>query len=103
MSTVDAMKTLKEIKTQLETLKPLLSERYGVETIGVFGSYTRGEQNKKSDIDVLVSRKDNMGFREYMDLREALGDMFGRKIDLVTDASVHRLLRDRIFGEARPI
>jgi predicted nucleotidyltransferase len=41
------MKTLQEITTALETLKPLLSERYGVETIGVFGSYTREEQTKK--------------------------------------------------------
>lgn len=42
------MKTLKEITATLETLKPTLSERFGVETIGVFGSYTRGEQTKKA-------------------------------------------------------
>jgi uncharacterized protein len=49
------MKTLEEITSTLETLKPTLRERFGVETIGVFGSYTRGEQTKKSDTDILVS------------------------------------------------
>ncbi len=42
------MKTLKEIKTQLAALKPELKEKFKVETIGVFGSYSRGEQTKKA-------------------------------------------------------
>jgi predicted nucleotidyltransferase len=42
------MKTLQEIKAELETLKPTLRERFGVETIGVFGSYTRENKPKKA-------------------------------------------------------
>ena len=49
------MKSLDEIKLQLETLKPVLKAKYQVETIGVFGSYCRGDQKKKSDIDLLVT------------------------------------------------
>jgi hypothetical protein len=49
------MKTLEEIKAQLEKLKPILKERYQVETIGVFGSYSRGEQKKGGDVDILVT------------------------------------------------
>jgi len=41
------MKTIKEIKKQLETLKPALKEKYQVETLGIFGSYTRGEQKRR--------------------------------------------------------
>ena len=48
------MKTLEEIKAKLEMLKPAIKEKFGVETIGIFGSYSRGEQTKKSDVDVLV-------------------------------------------------
>ena len=47
----------KDIKSKLERLKPVLKERYQVETIGFFGSYARGEQNQKSDIDILVELK----------------------------------------------
>ncbi len=46
------MKTIKEITSTLETLKPTLKERFKVKTIGVFGSYVHGEQTSKSDVDV---------------------------------------------------
>ncbi len=41
------MKKIEDVKTKLERLKPVLKERYQVETIGFFGSYARGEQKKK--------------------------------------------------------
>jgi predicted nucleotidyltransferase len=41
------MKKIEEVKQKLESLKPILKERYQVETIGVFGSFARGEQTKK--------------------------------------------------------
>ncbi len=49
-----AMKTLEELKSCLEKLKPKLEQKFEVKTIGIFGSYTRGEQTKKSDVDILV-------------------------------------------------
>jgi predicted nucleotidyltransferase len=48
------MKTLEEIKKILKQHKRELKEKYGVKEIGIFGSYVRGEQKKKSDIDILV-------------------------------------------------
>jgi predicted nucleotidyltransferase len=48
------MKTLEEIKTQLQMLKPILREQFGVVTIGVFGSFSRREQTGKSDLDVFL-------------------------------------------------
>jgi len=48
------MKTLEEIKKILRQHKTELKEKYGVKEIGIFGSYVRGEQKKKSDIDILV-------------------------------------------------
>jgi hypothetical protein len=41
-------KTLQEIISIIQTLKPTLNKKYGVETIGVFGSYVRGEQTQKA-------------------------------------------------------
>lgn len=48
------MKTFDEIKAELKLLKPILKEKFQVETIGIFGSYSRGEQKTKSDLDILV-------------------------------------------------
>lgn len=95
------MKTLKEIKGKLETLKPLLSERYAVETIGVFGSYTRGEQTKKSDIDILVTfaSEAQVGFFKFLELEEFLAKKLGVKVDLVTKDALKPFIKDRILRE----
>jgi predicted nucleotidyltransferase len=49
------MKKLEQIKIQLELLKPILKEKFQIETIGIFGSYSQGQEKKKSDIDILVT------------------------------------------------
>ncbi len=48
------MKSLEEIKEILKKQKPAIRERYSVSKIGIFGSYVRGEQKRKSDVDILV-------------------------------------------------
>ncbi len=42
------MRTLEEVKTELERLKPTLKKRFKVETIDIFGSYARNEANEKA-------------------------------------------------------
>ncbi len=95
------MKTLKEITATLETLKPLLSERFGVETIGVFGSYTRGEQTRKSDVDVIVTFSEDaqVGFFKFLELEELLTKKLGVKVDLVTKNALKPFIKDRILRE----
>jgi len=46
---------LEELKGELEALKPTLKKQFKVETIDIFGSYARGEQIKKCDLDILVT------------------------------------------------
>lgn len=48
------MKTLSEIKQTLYNQLPYLKEKYGVVELGIFGSYSRNEQNDKSDVDIAV-------------------------------------------------
>ena len=68
------MKSLEEVKSQLEILKPILKENYQVETIGVFGSFCREEQKKKSDVDILVtfSEPNNIDLIDFIELRQFL-------------------------------
>jgi predicted nucleotidyltransferase len=95
------MKSLQEIKAELETLKPTLNERFGVETIGVFGSYTRGEQTKKSDMDILVtfSKDAQVGFFKFLELEEFLTKKLGVKVDLVTKNALKPFIKDRVLRE----
>jgi uncharacterized protein len=95
------MKTLKEITAAIEKLKPCLSERYGVETIGVFGSYTRGEQTQKSDVDILVTFREDAypGFFKFLDLEEFLEKDLGLKVDLVSKGALKPYIGKHILEE----
>lgn len=73
-------KSLMNYQKNLNTWK----EKYGVKRIGLFGSYSREEQNESSDIDVIVEFNDSeLSFDNYMDLKFNLEDHFQKPIDLV--------------------
>jgi uncharacterized protein len=58
---------------------------YGVNRIGLFGSYVRNEMTPNSDIDLLVDiQKDKKTFGDFLSLNYFLEDLFGKKIELVT-------------------
>ena len=83
------MKTLKEIKIQLELLKPVLKEKFQVETIGIFGSYSQGQQKKKSDIDLLVTftKPNDIDLLDFITLKQFLSRKLKTKVDLVEKES----------------
>ena len=93
------MKTLKEITSTLETLKPTLRERFKVKTIGVFGSYVHGEQKRQSDVDVLVEFEEPVGLFEFMDLEMYLSDLLGVKVDLVSKKALKPHIGEHILQE----
>jgi predicted nucleotidyltransferase len=99
------MKTIKEIKKQLETLKPVLKEKYQVETLGIFGSYTRGEQKRKSDLDIIVefSEPNDIDLFKFIELRLFLEDELNVKIDLVEKDTIKPRLKDQILQEIIPV
>jgi len=95
------MKTLEEIKTKLEELKPILKERFQVETIGVFGSYSREEQKKKSDVDILVTfvEPNDIDLLDFIEIKQFLSRKLNTKVDLVTKNALKPRIRDKILQE----
>ncbi|MFH1322122.1 MAG: nucleotidyltransferase family protein [Bacteroidota bacterium] len=81
------MKTLTEIKKQLVNYKSILRKKYNVKEIGVFGSYSRGEQDRNSDIDILVVFDKPIGL-EFIDLAEELEIILKNKVDLVSKNAI---------------
>jgi predicted nucleotidyltransferase len=77
-----------------------IKERFGVKRIGIFGSSTRGEAKKDSDIDVLVEFEEGKKtFDNFMELAFFLEEVFGRKIDLVTAEALRPELKASILKE----
>ena len=92
-------KVLKEIKKVLAARKGELAKKYGVKEIGVFGSYVRGEQGERSDVDILVEFREPIGLFKFMELEEYLGYILGRKVDLVTKEALKPYIGKRILEE----
>jgi predicted nucleotidyltransferase len=93
------MKTFEEIKEILKKQKPFLMEKYGVKEIGVFGSYVKGEQKDKSDLDVLVEFGRSIGFFEFLELEEYLENTIGVKVELVTKRALKPKIGEYILSE----
>ncbi|MEN6395248.1 MAG: nucleotidyltransferase family protein [Methanoregula sp.] len=86
--------------TLLREHEPEIKKRFGVATIGVFGSYVRGEERPNSDVDVLVTfKKGEETFDHYMDFKFYLEYLFGRKVDLVMKGAIKKRLKPYILGE----
>lgn len=60
----------------------------GVASLSLFGSHARGEAGPQSDVDLLVRFEGHANFRSYMQLQLALEQWLGRRVDLVTEASL---------------
>lgn len=94
------MKTLEEIKRIITEHHAELSAKYKIKYLGVFGSYARGEQDNRSDLDLLVEFKDNalIGL-EFFELESYLSDILGVQVDLVTRAALKPRIGKRILSE----
>jgi uncharacterized protein len=91
------MPTADQILQVLRANRPELA-RLGVRRLGLFGSAARGEATEASDLDFLVELE-RKTFDSYMDIKELLERLFGRRIDLVVAEAVKPQLRVRILQE----
>jgi predicted nucleotidyltransferase len=87
---------LKELRRQI----PTLAERYGVETLEVFGSYVRAEQKADSDLDVLVTFREAPSLLTFIAIENYLSDELGVKVDLVMKDSLKPAIGKVILSEA---
>ncbi|MFB0546937.1 MAG: nucleotidyltransferase family protein [Anaerolineae bacterium] len=92
-----------EIIRTLRARRPELRERYGVSALWLFGSYVRGEQGKRSDLDVLVEFDRTPTLLEFVDLQYYLRDLLGVKVDLVMKKALKPAIGRRILEEAVPV
>ena len=94
------METQIDIGNKLKELKPILRQRYFVERIGYFGSYSRNEQSENSDIDIVVSFKKPLGW-EFFDLKEFLENELKLKVDLVSEKAIKKQIRLIILNSVK--
>ncbi len=93
------MKSLKSVKEIIRKNKRLLVENYKVKVLGIFGSYSRRNSHKGSDIDILVKFSETPNFFEFIRLEEFLQSLLGLRVDLVTPDALKPLIKKEILRE----
>ncbi len=93
------MKTKEEILKILKDELPYLKEKYGIKKIGIFGSYSRGEQNIESDVDLLVEFERPIGFFRFLAVEDYIKERLGVKTELVTDDALKPRMRPHVLEE----
>ena len=93
-------------KNEIESIKrkilPVLKKQK-VTKAGIFGSYARGEQTAKSDVDILVEINQNIGLIGLISLKMRIENAIKKKIDLVEYESIREELKEVILSEEIPI
>ncbi len=90
------------LHTISEKIAPIL-KTYGVVFAGLFGSYARGEQHAQSDVDILIRFGEPKSLLDHVRLEYSLSDVLQKKVDVVTEPSLHPLLKKNILQDLQPI
>lgn len=93
------MKILKEIEEILKEHKEELYKKYKVIEIGLFGSFARKEQKKRSDIDILVEFEKVPDLLTFLEIENYLRRLLKRKVDLVQKKAIRPELKKIILEE----
>jgi len=80
-----------------------LFRSFDIESLGLFGSYIRGEQDSTSDVDILVEFIENPGLIGFMTLENRLSDLLGAKVDLVMKDALKPGIGERILKEVAAV
>ncbi len=80
-----------------------LAEQHGAQNVRVFGSVACGEEGPESDVDLLIDMDTQRSLLDLVALWQDLQDVLGRRVDVVTERSLHWYIRDRVLREARPL
>jgi predicted nucleotidyltransferase len=96
-----AVKNIEEVKAILTEHKDEVSRKYLVTELGIFGSFARGEQKRRSDVDILVEfdQRNIPGLIKLIEMERYLEKLLRKKVDLVRKGGIRPELRKSILKE----
>lgn len=95
--------TPKEILTLLRQHLPDLTSRYGIQYLGVFGSYVHGLADQDSDLDILVDFKAPPTLFQFVRLQNELSELLGLPVDLVMKTTLKPKIGEHILAEVMTV
>ena len=80
-----------------------LAAKHGAANVRIFSSVVRGEARPDSDVDFLVDMAPDRSLLDRIGLIQDLEDLLGRKVDVVTETTLHWFIREAVFKQAMPL
>lgn len=90
-----------EVCRKLEAHMPEIRERFSIETLGIFGSVSRGEDTPESDVDVLYKFKDGIRvYQKFLELGDYLETLFGRRVDMIAYDWIDSYMKSAVLQDS---
>jgi predicted nucleotidyltransferase len=80
-----------------------IAGKYGAQNVWVFGSVARGEARPTSDVDLLVEFESGRSLLDLVAMEREFEELFGCKVDVVSEGGISPYMEERIRGEAVPL
>lgn len=96
------MSALSTLQKQRDAILQLAA-KHGAGKIRVIGSVARGEDDDKSDIDLLVEFEAERSLMDHAALIEDLQTLLQRKVDVASERGLRPNVRNRVIPEAIPL
>lgn len=77
-----------------------IRQRFGVESLALFGSVARGKAGPGSDLDVLVVFRESPGMFDFLELKQYIEQITASPVDLVTEKALKKQLKSQILKES---
>ena len=106
MQETDSAKLTVTLEDALHTLRahlPEIYQRYDVKSLGIFGSFVRGEQEGRSDLDILVEFQSPPTFFRFIEMEDYLSQLLGVRVDLVMKSALKPRIGERVLSEVVPV
>ena len=91
---------LYDIINFIKNNKKFLKKQYGVEKIGIFGSYVKNNIKDDSDIDIAIEMaKESKTLHNFLELKRFLEMNLQREIDLGMESNLKQAIKKEVLNE----
>ena len=80
-----------------------IADQHGASNVRVFGSFSRGDADDNSDVDILVDLEKGRSLMDMGGLLMDLQTLLGRSVDVVTEKGLRPRIRERVLREAKAL
>lgn len=77
-----------------------IAKKYGAKNVRIFGSMARGDESINSDVDIIVEMETGSSLLDIIAIKQDISELLGRKVDVVTEASISPYIRNAVLKEA---